>query len=850
MGAGLRLVTTGIGRELRHRSGAALCVGLAAGSIGLAAASGPTFLSSARSAALAQAIEGACPASSGLTAIGPPIFNAEYVGQIDAVVAGAVEGIDVVAEPMFTSIGPGARVGDVRVEVLHREGLVEELTVLDDAGGDGVFLAASVHEATGIGAGDEIVLAPVAGTQGESAVRVRGVYQDLTREPRRRSLCSIAFEVYGGVDPPPSALVADRATALRIGADLQGDGSLRWEVPLATTSLDAEAALDTARRLRRASTALLETGGFDSFDTSVGVELGEYVRIADDTAGATTPAVSTLAAAGAALGLVLLVVSSWQWTRSLAATADLLDGRGAEPSFAGARVAAAALVPVVVGLLAGGALAGPLVRAFGPSEELEPSALADARRLVLLLVPVALVAVTVTALAQRPRRAAAGPPAWFVPVGLTAAVLAAAAGYELSGEERPPPRRPGQLPEIDRFAVLFPLLAMLAVALLGAATVAAVLRRVGGRPGSRRRPALYLARRRLGHQRRAAATSFAAAALAVGMLAYAATLDASTDATALARARATIGADASAVLPVGVDDPGLPGTTPVRVGEGTLRTGSRTTRVVVLGIDPGTFADVAAWEDAYGRDVDDVADGVADGGGFLLGIDLPPGEAELLMGPASTAAGVPLDIAPLAGFPIHHGRTPTVVIDDRRLPDDVVGGGVRQVWIRGEVPGPLLELVGEDGVQTAADQQHGAAVSARRWSAGYTVAVAAGFGALLVLAIAVAAQRRRSGAVAVLLERMGLHVGAAWWSAAVEVAVPVLAGFATGALVARGVATVVLDPLDAEPGATVPMLTRTPVAALLLLVAMTVAAIAGASRLAVMATRRSAATAVAGVPGG
>jgi hypothetical protein len=92
--------------------------------------------------------------------------------------------------------------------------------------------------------------------------------------------------------------------------------------------------------------------------------------------------------------------------------------------------------------------------------------------------------------------------------------------------------------------------------------------------------------------------------------------------------------------------------------------------------------------------------------------------------------------------------------------------------------------------------------------------------------------------VTTLLERMGLQPGAAWRSTAFEVGVPVLAGFALGAVFAPIVTGIVLDPLDAEPGATVGAVRTVPVDVLLGLAAGTLAAVAFASHVALVATRR------------
>jgi hypothetical protein len=89
--------------------------------------------------------------------------------------------------------------------------------------------------------------------------------------------------------------------------------------------------------------------------------------------------------------------------------------------------------------------------------------------------------------------------------------------------------------------------------------------------------------------------------------------------------------------------------------------------------------------------------------------------------------------------------------------------------------------------------------------------VAAGFGLLLIVSIVIAAQRRRTGAIALLLERMGLSHRSAFRALLIEVATPVTAAAVLSVLCASWAVSVVLRPLDGSGGETVPPIRRVPI---------------------------------------
>jgi hypothetical protein len=86
-----------------------------------------------------------------------------------------------------------------------------------------------------------------------------------------------------------------------------------------------------------------------------------------------------------------------------------------------------------------------------------------------------------------------------------------------------------------------------------------------------------------------------------------------------------------------------------------------------------------------------------------------------------------------------------------------------------------------------------------RWSAQFTLGTSIMFGALVLLAISLAAPRRRPS-LDVLLARMGVTPTIARRARAMETGLPVLAGLGVGLVVAVWIVLDVLDPVVGQVG--------------------------------------------------
>lgn len=812
-----RSVWIGARRELAHAGIPGIATALSVLALAGALALGPLYLSSVRSAALRTGLEGACPLNLGV-AFRAPIVGADAAselaaGERETAARIATVDSDLVGPPVRTIIGPIIRVSTaarspgpalgVPVRLLQRDSADRSLTVLDDAGGDGVWVASSVSEAYGaIHAGDQIALSATAGRA--TSVRVRGIYQDLTRAPRSSAWCSLERIVYGTNDTtPPSPLLADRATATGLMRELGVDGQALWEYPVATRHLELSTATRLADKLRA---AVADEPHARTFGRSADSTLIAFTRLAERTGAAVDPVVQMLSLAATLVCAVLLAASAWLWGRRNASHASILDARGVSRSVAVGRIALVALVPTAVGIAGALVLAPTLVRAAGPSHDVAALELLDPWR------DVGLAAIIIVGVAggaalglRRPRDRTASPTTALALGGVMAGAFALVARSEIAGGTSTAPPRSGDVPVVDTFAVLFPILVFVSVALLGAAAFARAIRRA--RPSGWRRTAWALAGRRLAHGGVAVAASFGLALLSVAMAAYGLTLWRSTEATNLARARDSLGSDAVVRLPAtsNVDLPAR--STEVRRLAAVLRGDGGSLRVDVVAVDPSTIADAVHWRSEYGAtDATSVAQalgGPTPSDGLLqLGV-IHVDESVVGANPALVLSrGAHVDLATtiqarLSGYPSVAPSRATVLVDAATLPADALDLATREIWIRGSAPSSFLQA--DPNARTVTDVLDEPGSAVLRWSARFTLGMSIGFGALVLVAIALATPRRRRS-LDVLLARMGVTPTMARRARAIEIGVPVLSGLVVGVVVAVWTVFDVADPVVGNVG--------------------------------------------------
>jgi hypothetical protein len=261
----------------------------------------------------------------------------------------------------------------------------------------------------------------------------------------------------------------------------------------------------------------------------------------------------------------------------------------------GARSIVEAALPLAVGGALGCLAALGLAGTLNPVRELQPQALAAARRdavvaLAAGLFLFGLVTWVVVRSQELERTGRLGQvlvrPLWEVLV----LVLAAAALYELQTRGAGPVEVQGRPAQVDRLQVLFPLLLIAGLAGLATRGAARLVAR-RGRPAltsaSSARPASFLALRRLVAAPRLVLLLVTGSAVAFGLLTYSGILVASTRSAAADKARILVGSDTSLLLgdeaPPGATA-GLQATVVRRFEQVTLPSGDKP--VTMIAVDP------------------------------------------------------------------------------------------------------------------------------------------------------------------------------------------------------------------------------------------------------------------------
>ncbi|NEK84791.1 hypothetical protein GCU60_03290 [Blastococcus saxobsidens] len=766
------------------------------------------------------------------------IKQAARRARVDQDGLGLPETIGFLMDPMI-AIGPE---GSGPAQLVFRTGAFDGVEVVaGSASSTGVLIPQRMAERTGLGPGDRLPVTPAERPGGAELV-VGGVYADLVAPlPASWQQHSFLFlprldERSGNLVYPPPVVLASRDTAVTTAAALEEHLFLEWFLPL-EPGLPVETARDAVGAGERMQAALASPESElsrlveeEGYQTPVGRSaLPAVLDTVDTTVTLLEPPVRAVGIGGGAAALVL--VGAWAGQRMRRREDELrsLVARGLSPARGAGVAAREALLPVLVGLAAGGAIGWLLVQRLGPGDTFPPGVLG--RSLVVLAAggvsALAVVAVVTAVLITRLDSIGSGPAAQLlgrVPWLAVTAVLAVVAAVPLLTAE---PAEEGR--GVDVLTLVVPLLITMVVA--GALT--AVLPRLAELLGDRLRRlpvGPFLAARRVLAGQGAARLVVVTTALSLGLVVYAGALGSSTDRTIATKAAVATGSDV--VVPLGADTTGreLPADAMV-VGverETTLLPGDA--RVNVLVVRPEKVAGVVRWDagladrpleelmDALaGADgprvpvliAGDVADGLVEGTGGEVTLDfgyysLPAqvvGRAEAFPGQSSSEPLVVAEWDAYLAAVEDAGRDPALVL-------------AREAWARGEPEGVLETLAAAGYVPSAQDRLTTAdafaarpELTAQTWSLDYlrAVALAAGVLGLVGVTMHAVAQQRRRTVAGLLLRRMGMTRRAADVSAGLEIGL--LAGLA--ALVAVAVALPasalvlrVLDPVPAlEPEA-------------------------------------------------
>jgi len=377
-----------------------------------------------------------------------------------------------------------------------------------------------------------------------------------------------------------------------------------------------------------------------------------------------------------------------------------------------------------------------------------------------------------------------------------------------------PVGRGADVSRADAFGLLFPVLflvtAVAVLARLSSLVLPRVRRRTAGWPAW-----AYLAVRRIAHQRGAAIGLAAAAAMATGVLGYAATMNRSLDATLHAKAATYVGSDLAVLLPEAGEVPAsLDATQVVAYEQSFLDLPSGRESVAVRAVDPATFAEAAFWEPGYAdAPLRDLLDALA----------APPRDGAIpavVVGEGVDGAlDRPLDLGIVAGrrhravvraldgvraFPGMSRPRPTVYVAAAAL-DGAGLQGRTEVWLRGapDASAAALDAAGIEfePVRTVADVADRSSFVTVSWTFGYLQSLGIAAGVLVVGGVAVHLDARHRSRLLgyAFLRRMGLRSAGHRRALLAELTASVLLGAWVGLGVALAAAALAHGQVDPVP---------------------------------------------------
>lgn len=755
--------------------------------LALTTTSGRLFLASTGDAAIAQEFK----RIGGVPALATVAFGADRseMAAVEAEVESVVRDQAPELGPSVRSmVGPtldavaGARSAQVRLAA--RDGFDAHLQVLDRTADEGVWLTDTTARLLGVRAGQTVRLGGPSGI----ALAVAGIYRDLAAggrplDPFWSPLASIIYTLSADRDTPAPLVLVDPDRFVDLADRLKTSRRLEWDfypVPGRPTLPRADRLAAQVRAVESAAGDPLGELGRHRVTTSS--PIATAVERAHATADALRGPVESITLAGQFLAMVLVAAAGVFAVRRRRAEVTVLIAQGVGGLPMGARSIVEAALPLAVGGALGCLAALGLAGTLNPVRELQPQALAAARRDAVVALAAGLflfglvtwVVVRSQELERTGRlRQVLVRPLWEVLV----LVLAAAALYELQTRGAGPVEVQGRPAQVDRLLVLFPLLLIAGLAGLATRGAARLVAR-RGRPAltsaSSARPASFLALRRLVAAPRLVLLLATGSAVAFGLLTYSGILVASTRSAAADKARILVGSDTSLLLgdeaPPGATA-GLQATVVRRFEQVTLPSGDKP--VTMIAVDPATFRAGAFWDDSFAE---------ASLGAMLRRLESPrPGRlGAILAGPAVVADARSVEIGPTrlalevvataGAFPgMTSADRSLLVVSASRL-DAVAGrmdsGWRTEIWARDDPEMALAALrrvgLAPETVTTAADVMRTPAFLAVSWTFRLLSALGALAGAVALVGLVLYGQARQRDRVVAyaLTRRMGLSRGA------------------------------------------------------------------------------------------
>lgn len=812
--------------------------------LGLAASTGPLFISSVGTGALHVAAEKRCVQDDQISVINPAL-NVYLPVAADPQAGASVQAADPVVraafnranlpEPDLTTYTTVATTDDsgrfpTDVGLFSNDDALAHVEVLSRVPGGGIFITNTYAAQLGIGAGDQLLLAA-------TAIPIAGVYRDLDDAGFRTVLpdfwCHWRSLIVTSVSSqPPPFVLADAATVYELGGDVEAE----WTSPVDIAGLtlaEARTVATTARSffpanaVRQTNTSSVVAG------FGIRTTLDFDVQETEKLQAAVGSPVAAIATAGAILSLVLVSGSVVFWTQRRQRELLLLSTRGVGPFALGLKAVSELALPAAVGCAVGwglGLLAIPIV---APSPLLEPGA---APRALLaagagwLACVVCIVLMTMAITGEWRRRP--GLATFNFRLALFAAAPIGVALWLFQKADLQQVTRPGVY-LIDPALLLSPVLALsglvLAAAMLATTPLARVRSRAGGSGF-----ALFAAVNRSAAARGPIVAVICGLAIPIGLSVYSAGFTQSSETTIEQKAANYTGAPV--VLDVRVQLGGHPdvGTlaTPVSytLAQTITRDGDASQEIEILGIDPNTFARYAlADPEVTGTPLPNLLRALT---------DRPPGQPTpaLLVAAADTApppTAVDVRSSTLSfevvervpAFPgMRYPSRPMLVVDLAAISDlDRFGGWHNELWTDQQHVAEVLSRLSAQGI-IADDIQDPAtfldATSLLRvtWTFDFlrVVSTLIGVVSLAGLFLFLSARQRRQAAAYVLLKRMGMSPLTYLRSLLLELTALSAWSWLTGCLTGALALLVATNTIDVNPGFAPPTLLRLPVDVILI----------------------------------
>lgn len=833
-----------------------LAVVIAVAVLAVAAASGPLFLSSTRTAELHVQAAASCPEAS-LPGIANPTGHADDLVHTplspqngaalaggDAAVRGAARAAGVLA-PYLVQLGgvavPGvASAASNGVTLFSRPGALAHVRKLASAGGAGVWVPDDVARLHHLRPGQYL---PVLGGQYLSTdvgrIRVAGIYRSLAKAGISASAslprywCTWESLIVPSLEYlPPPFLISDPGTLRAVAPDIDA----HWYAPEPIGSMTVPAAR-AAVRATGTIPATLHREGLSRYaaTTSLTGMLAQADRVQRGLRGSIVP----IDLGGVVAALMLVAGAGVFWVIRRGRELRLLTSRGVGPAALAGKAVLEVAPAVLIGALVGWGGSIGLVTALGPASQLDAGApwlalatIAVAVVAALLLIASVAVVATREAARHRSRR-------WARWVPWELALLAGAAGVYAAVRRTGATTTVLATVQINPWALAFPLLALSGAVLLLARLLRLMiplLVRLTGRVGM----AGYLAVRRIAGAPAVAIAVAVGVALPCGLLVYASSVTDTLSDNAHAKYQTYIGAEhALGTLTshsARIDTDGHGTVVSVITADATIGDGRQ---VGVLGVQPASFARFA-YQDGPINDL--VHRLTATPAGH-------PVPALLVNAPAGTTVhrltlrNSTLPVRVVARAPIfpglRNGYRPLLVVNRAALrAADPFLSRTEEVWTTDQQLAACIHALAGHGIETRYQitQQTflgGTGLLPVSWITGYlrALAILTGLVALTGLVFALAARVRRQTAAYILARRMGLDRRAHRRSLLIELTGVLGLGWLGGTGLAIATAALVYGLLDLDPADPPPPSLAVPIptlaaTAVVTAAALTVAAIA------------------------